>query len=195
MRAVLSGSDYPRTLLASVIRRIRADHDINARRAAIIAAVLRRNFKEKIPMSLDRSNPDPAYRLGRLFAAYAYAEHSYAKRSATLRDKYLAGASANPAGIFPLLMRGYENNRSALLKQQDEKRAYGIKAEKEVAQILDLMDGALGFPKSLNLEEQGKFFIGFYHQWNAFFTTPETAAEAAANPDDTSPAEQEGANQ
>ncbi len=197
MQAVLSGAPYPLTLLSAVIGRIRADHDINAHRTAIIAAVLRRNFskkfKEKIPMSLDRNNPDPAYCLGRLFAAYTYAEHSYTKRSATLRDKYLAGASANPAGIFPLLMRGYEHNRSALLKASDERKSYGIKADKAISEIVELLDGASDLPKSLNLAEQGRFFIGFYHQWNAFFEKPEKAAEAAA--DATNITETEGTDQ
>ncbi len=189
MQAVLAGTPYPRTLLAGVITRIRADHDVNARRTAIIAAVLRRNFKEDIPMSLDRDNPDPAYCLGRLFAAYAYAEHSYAKRSATLRDKYIAGASASPGGVFPLLMRGYENNRSALLKASDERRNYGIKADKAVAEIIELLDGTTNLPKALNLEGQGRFFIGFYHQWNAFFEKPDKAAQAAADSEDLTEAE------
>ncbi len=193
MQAVLTGGLYPHTLLAAVIARIRADQNINGRRVAIIAAVLRRNFKEVIPMSLDRNNSDPAYLLGRLFAAYAYAEHSNTKRSATLRDKYLAGASASPAGIFPLLMRGYENNRSSLLKAQDQRKGYGIKADKAVSEILEHLDGGADLPKSLNLEGQGRFFIGFYHQWNAFFEKPEEAAEAAAESNDST--EPEGAAQ
>ncbi len=193
MQAVLTGTPYPRTLLAATIARIRADHDINARRIALIAAVLRRNFKEKVPMSLDRNNADPAYCLGRLFAAYAYAEHSYTKRSATLRDKYMAGASASPAGIFPLLMRGYENNRSALLKSGDKRRNFGVKADKAVSEIIELLDGAANLPRSLNLEAQGRFFVGFYHQWNAFFEKPDEAAEAAAENNDLT--ESEGASQ
>jgi hypothetical protein len=31
---------------------------------------------------------------------------------------------------------------------------------------------------------QGRFFIGFYHQWNAFFEKPELATEAAAETGD-----------
>lgn len=189
MSAVLGGTRYPHTLFAAAIARIRADHDINPRRVAIIAATLRRNFKEKVPMSLARTNPDPAYCLGRLFAAYTYAEHSYTKRSATLRDKYMAGASATPAGIFPLLMKGYENNRSALLKTSDRRKEFGKRADRAVSEIIELLDGATDLPKSLNLEGQGRFFIGFYHQWNAFFDNPDKAAEAATEATDTTETE------
>ena len=65
MRAVLAGTPYPRTLLSGVINRMRADGDINGQRAAICRAVINRNTnQEEIPMSLDRDNPNPAYRLG-----------------------------------------------------------------------------------------------------------------------------------
>ncbi len=181
MRAVLTGSPLPRTLLSAVIRRIRADGDINAKRAAICKAVINRTSlkEEEIPVSLDIENTNPAYCLGRLFAAYAYAEESYTKRSATLRDKYIAGASANPARVFPILMRGYEHNRASLHKAQDKRKGYGIKAEKAVESILELLDGTKDFPTSLTLMEQGKFFVGFYHQTSSFYEKPDDAAKAA----------------
>ncbi|MGP9792039.1 type I-C CRISPR-associated protein Cas8c/Csd1 [Roseinatronobacter sp. NSM] len=183
MRAVLTGQPLPRMLLSAVIGRIRADGDINGRRAAICKAVINRVSKQEgIPVSLDPDNTNPAYCLGRLFAAYAYAEQSYAKRNATIRDKYLAGASANPARVFPLLMRGYEHNRSGLMKVTDQRRGSGVKADRAVSAILELLDGAQDLPMSLNMDDQGKFFVGFYHQWNAFFQKPEEAADAAADP-------------
>jgi len=181
MRAVLTGQPLPRMLLSAVIGRIRADGQINGRRAAICKAVVNRiSAQEEIPVSLDPHLQDIPYSLGRLFAAYAYAEKSYADRTSTIRDKYLAGASANPRRVFPLLMRGYEHNRSGLLKASDQRRGSGVKADKAVASIVELLDGPDNFPPSLSLEEQGRFFVGFYHQWNAFFEKPEAAAEAAA---------------
>lgn len=183
MRSVLTGQPLPRSLLAGVIARIRADGEIGGRRAAICRAVINRHStKEEIPVSLDPDSANTAYNLGRLFAAYTYAEKSHADRGATLRDKYLGGASATPARVFPMLMRGYEHNRSALLKASDQRRGYGVKADRAVAQILQRLEGAQDLPLSLNMDEQGKFFVGFYHQWNAFFEKPEDAAEAAADP-------------
>ena len=180
MRSVLNGQPLPRTLLSATIGRVRTDGDLSGRRAAICKAVINRTTKEEIPVSLDPNSDNLAYNLGRLFAAYTYAEKSYAERGATLRDKYLSGASANPARVFPLLMRGYEHNRSGLLKAADQRRGSGIKADRAVAQILESLNGAQDLPASLNMDEQGRFFVGFYHQWNAFFEKVEAAADAAA---------------
>lgn len=181
MRAVLTGGAYPRLLLSAVIGRIRADGEINGRRAAICKAYVKRNLDEgEDLMSLDRASKDVPYCLGRLFAAYAYAEQSYAKRQSTIRDKYLAGASANPARVFPLLMRGYEHNRSGLLKSPDKRKGAGVNADKAVSEILERLNVETGLPASLTLENQARFFVGFYHQFSSFFASPEKAAEAAA---------------
>lgn len=191
MRAVLTGAPYPRTLLTAVIGRIRADREDadrpleqrgrDGRRAAIIRAVLVRTNEEEVPMALDEGARDVAYLLGRLFGAYVYAEKSYQDRGATLRDKYMGSASATPARVFPVLMRGYEHNLSSLKKAGGNKAGAGVKADKAVAAILaalpgDEAEGAL--PAALPLEDQGRFFIGFYHQHSAFYAKPEEAAEA-----------------
>ena len=161
MRAVLSGAPYPQTLLSGVITRIRADHDINPHRVAIIAAVLRRNFKEDIPMSLDRSNPDPAYRLGRLFAVLEkIQEKALPGLNATIKDRYFAAAMATPARIFPLLVRNAMHHLSKLRK--DGKGGLARWFESEMGEIWSDLEPRL--PRSLNLEAQGRFVAGYYHQ-------------------------------
>jgi len=184
MRAVLTGADYPRMLLSGVIGRLRVegtpgDRNSDGRRAAIIRAVLTRNTIKEVPMALDETSEDTAYVLGRLFAAFTYAERSNADRGATIRDKYMGGASATPARIFPVLMRGYENNRNALAKAGGNKAGSGVKAEKAVAAILAMLPGGGDLPASLALEDQGRFFVGFYHQLSAFYTKAEDAAAPA----------------
>ena len=180
MRAVLMGADYPRTLLSGVIGRLRVegtppDRYSDGRRAAIIRAVLTRNTSQEVPMALDDTCKDPAYVLGRLFGAFTYAERSFADRGATIRDKYMGGASATPARIFPVLMKGYEHNRAGLAKAGGQKVGAGIKAEKAVAAILALLPGSGDLPTTLPLEDQGRFFVGFYHQISAFYAKPEDA--------------------
>jgi hypothetical protein len=76
MRAILSGLPYPETLLMSAIRRIRAEREVNYPRAALIKACINRKtrrdnpaLKEELHVSLDLSNTNVGYRLGRLFAA------------------------------------------------------------------------------------------------------------------------------
>src|SRR6202035_4372600 len=58
LRAILAGSPYPLTLLATVLMRLRADKDVNALRVAILKAVLLSRGKE-VPVSLDPENNDP----------------------------------------------------------------------------------------------------------------------------------------
>lgn len=172
MRSILTGGRYPRSLLAAVVGRLRADKDLNAMRAAICRAVLARECrlqpgKEGAPVTLDEHSNDIAYNLGRLFAAYAYAEKSVAARNATIRDKYVGAASATPLRVFPVLMRGYEHNRAALAKAGGHKKGSGVKADRAVGRIVGLLPPDL--PRALGLEDQARFFVGYYHQEQAFY--------------------------
>ncbi|MEM7724016.1 MAG: type I-C CRISPR-associated protein Cas8c/Csd1 [Pseudomonadota bacterium] len=184
MRAILTGGRYPATWLSAVMGRIRVEGEpdrarngnVDGRRAAMIAAVLRRNYEREVPMALDETARDAAYLLGRLFGAYAYAEKSYQERGAGLRQKYLGAASATPARVFPVLMRGYEHNLSSLRKAGGAKTGAGVKADRAVVAIMDGLDGEM--PATLPLEAQGRFFIGFYHQTSAFYAKAEDAVEA-----------------
>jgi CRISPR-associated protein Csd1 len=176
-RAILTGSKYPRTLFTSVIGRMRTDKTINAARAGLCKAIINRDIEktnrpeqEKIPVALDPESTDPAYNLGRLFATYEYAESAVAKRNATIRDKFIGAASATPRRVFPLLMRGYEHNASALNKGDGNQRGSAVKASKVVGQILERFNGGEDFPTSLALEHQGRFFVGYYHQNRALYT-------------------------
>lgn len=182
MRAILTGGRFPATLLTAILARLRVEGEpdfkkygnMDGRRAAMIRAVIVRNFKWEVPMALDEANTNPAYLLGRLFGAYSYAETSYQDRGASLRQKYLAAASATPARVFPILMRGYEHNHDSLRKAGGSKAGAGVRADKAVAQVLSHLP-ADGLPASLPLEAQGLFFIGFYHQISAFYTKAEDA--------------------
>ena len=173
MRAILTGGRYPRSLLAAVVGRIRADKEVNPNRVAICRAVLARDCRlqpgeEGVPpVTLHEDSNDIAYNLGRLFAAYTYTERSVAQRNASIRDKYVGAASATPLRVFPVLMRGYEHNRSALAKGGGRKAASGVRAEKAVGRIVGRLPSEL--PRSLGLEEQARFFIGYYHQEQAFY--------------------------
>lgn len=181
MRAILTGGRYPATWLTAVMGRVRVEGEqdakagkVDGRRAAAIAAVLRRNHQQEVPMALDKRARDAAYLRGRLIGAYTYAEKSYQERGAGLRQKYMGVASATPARVFPVLVRGYEHNLASLHKADGMKARAGVKADRAVAAIIDVLDGAL--PATVPLEAQGRFFIGFYHQISAFYARAEDAA-------------------
>jgi CRISPR-associated protein Csd1 len=166
MRAILSDLPYPATLLQAAIRRIRAEHEVNYPRAALIKACINRNSgKEELKVSLDESNTNQAYRLGRLFAVLERAqERANPGINATIRDRYYSSASATPSTAFPILMRLKNHHISKL-----ENRGEAVNLEKLIGSIADGISST-GFPHQLSLEDQGRFAIGYYHQRQAFFT-------------------------
>jgi len=184
MRSILTGRPYPNTLMSAIIIRIRADGQVRGLRAAIIKACIVRKMrigsrlpKENYLVSLDTNSDCVAYNLGRLFAAFTYAEKSFAERNATIRDKYMGAASTAPRRTFPILMRGYEHNRSGLAKAQGRKPVAGVRADQAVTAIVDRLDGGEAIPTTLSLEDQGKFFIGYYHQERNFYAKSEHGAD------------------
>lgn len=178
-RAVLAGTPYPRTWLANAIMRLRAGDDpATGWHAAVIRGVLQRLTQEGAPVSLDKEETNPAYRLGRLFAVLEAAQYNALGRvNATIRDRYFGAASATPANVFPLLLRGGQNHLAVLRK---EGKSGGI--ERDLEEIVGGLDTQL--PRSLKLEDQGRFAIGYYHQRAARFVKKDTAT--------TDPIDQEG---
>ena len=166
MPAVLGGGRYPRSLLAAVIGRMRADKNVTGMRAAICKACLARDHrlgfeKEDVPVALSREETNPGYRLGRLFAVYESLQRAALGRvNATIKDRYFGAASATPASVFPLLERNSANHLASLRKGEKGGLAYWF--DGEIDEILAGMDTA--FPRSLRLEDQGRFAIGYHHQ-------------------------------
>lgn len=173
MRAILTGAPYPLSLLASVITRLRADHDVNTLRVAILKSVLIRNFRVEAPVSLDPDFKDPGYLLGRLFAVYEQIQVAALGPgvNATIKDKFYGAASAQPRKVFHILDAGSANHLSKVGKQNPGRR---INLEKNVAQIMDLMEpGNDPYPASLPDKSQALFALGYYHQRNEFFRKAE----------------------
>lgn len=160
--SIVAGHRYPEGLFATVMRRIAADREVNYGRACVIKGCLVRNLGLEVPMSLDTSRPEPAYRLGRLFAALEKTQQdALGQVNATIRDRFYASASATPSTVFPRLLRTYQHHLAKL----DGGRK--VNREKLVQEIL----APLGdIPAHLRLSEQGLFALGYYHQMNAFFT-------------------------
>lgn len=177
MRSILTGTAFPLTLMASVLTRIRADGEINAERAAILKAVLIRNFNSKeAPVALDPDNRNRGYLLGRLFAVYEHIQTAAlgSRVNSTIKDKFYGSASAQPRKVFHFLESGSANHLSKVGKQ---KPGYKVKLEKQVAAIMDLMaPGTDPFPTSLPAEDQALFGLGYYHQRNDFFKKTEAPA-------------------
>lgn len=173
-RAILTGQRYPQSLLGNLVMRFRADGHISPLRVAVCKAVLSRNARlqssdisqgEKL-MSLDPSNTDPGYLLGRLFSTLENLQRAAlgAQVNAPIRDRYYGAASATPASIFPVLLRNAQNHMSRLRK---DKGGFAVTLEKEIGGIVDALPVTL--PRSLGIEAQGRFAIGYYHQTQSRF--------------------------
>lgn len=113
-------------------------------------------------MSLDRSNPNVAYRLGRLFAVLEkIQEEANPGINATIRDRYYGAASSMPVVVFPQLLK-LKNYHMAKLTNPGRK----VNLEKEIGEI---MDGITIIPSIMSLDQQAHFAVGYYHQMQAFY--------------------------
>ena len=166
--AIFTGSRYPDALYTAVIRRIGADATLNYARACVITGFLRRNLKKDVSMSLDLARTDPAYRLGRLFAALEKTQKDALGESLnkTIRDSFYSAASATPGSVFPRLLRTYQHHLAKL------EGGHRVNREKLIQEIL----APLGtFSAHLDLSDQGLFAIGYYHQTRDFYTKRDNA--------------------
>ncbi len=173
MRAILEGLPYPATLMQSVVRRIKVEHEITHIRAALIKACINRNCRfqkktqqEELAVSLDPNNLNIGYRLGRLFSVLEkIQEEANPGINATIRDRYYAAASSAPVTVYGRLMTLKNHHLSKL-----ENIGRRVNLERLVGEIVD---GIMDFPAHLSLDDQGRFAVGYYHQRQNFFATKE----------------------
>lgn len=171
MRSILEGTPYPQTLLQAALRRIRSDTKDRVKpvRAALIKAYLNRyihahpNTGEKeIHMALDTEQPSIGYQLGRLFATLErIQEEGNPGLNTTIRERYYGAACSSPVTVFGTLMR-LKNHHLAKI----ENKGRVVNLERLLGEIMSHLDD---FPAHLDLHEQGKFAIGYYHQQQDFF--------------------------
>jgi CRISPR-associated protein Csd1 len=163
VKSIFQGLPYPYTLFAGCIRRIRAEQSIKIIRAAIIKAYLNRldNKEQKIKVMLDKENRNQGYLCGRLFAVLEKIQEE-ANNQHSIRERYMNSASATPAIVFPTILN--------LSSHHSEKLSEGrnVWFEKLKQEIVDKIS-ANGFPAHLDLQDQGRFFVGYYHQRQDFF--------------------------
>lgn len=177
MRAIFSGLPYPKTLLMSALRRIRAEREVSYPRVALIKACINRTARQKnlaedsapeeeLLVSLDLTNTNIGYRLGRLFAALEKVqEEASPGLNATIRDRFYGAASSTPVTVFSNLLK---LNKHHLAKIENRGRA--VNMEKLIGEIVDAFNGDPGFVAHLSVSDQGRFAIGYYHQKQAFYT-------------------------
>ena len=173
VKSIFEGLPYPQTLFASCIRRIRAEsgekdkNAVHITRAAIIKAYLNRiSNDQRIQIMLDKDNTNQGYLCGRLFAVLDKIQEE-ANNQHSIRERYMNSASSTPAAVFSPILN-LSNHHAENLKNEGRK----IFFERLKQEIISKID-AEGFKTQLDLQDQGRFFIGYYHQRQEFFTKNE----------------------
>lgn len=165
VKSIFQGLPYPASLFQACIRRIRAEQSVNIGRAAIIKAYLNRlndnNNNKKLDIMLDKENQNQGYLCGRLFAVLDKIQED-ANNIHSIRERYMNSASATPAMIFATILNLSTHHQEKL---NEGKQVFYEKLKQEIISKLD----ANGFPAHLDLQDQGRFFVGYYHQRQAFF--------------------------
>ena len=165
VKSIFQGLPYPQTLYSACVRRIRAEQKLTIARAAIIKAYLNRqnNNNKTIDIMLDKDNNNQGYLCGRLFAVLDKIQED-ANKISSIRERYMNAASSTPSAVFATILNLSVHHSEKL---EEGRRIYFEKLKQE---ILDKVS-ADGFPTHLDLQDQGRFFVGYYHQRQDFFTS------------------------
>jgi CRISPR-associated protein Csd1 len=118
-------------------------------------------------VSLDKDQPSIGYQLGRLFATLAkIQEEAQGSLNASIKERFYGAACASPVTVFANLLR-LKNHHLAKFSNPGRK----VYFEKLLGEV---MSHFFDFPAHLDLHEQGRFAIGYYHQWQDFFVKNES---------------------
>ena len=180
--SALRGTPLPQTALVAALRRQQIetrklgdkfDPKLNPARLALIKACLIRsqnvsNHNNHQPTQtmtecLNPESRDPAYLCGRLFAVFAELQGAALQNvNAGVVERYYASASVTPALVMGRLFRNAQFHSAKAEGEGGWKKGKAINAQKE----LETITCALGdqFPATLDLEGQGRFALGYYHQ-------------------------------
>lgn len=172
MRSILSDTPYPQALYNHVMLRVKADQDdkdkhiykITAEKAAIIKACLLKNFPkgETITVALNEESTNTAYVLGRLFSVLEQIqEEANPNINSTIKDRFFNSAAATPGWVFPILLKMANHH----LRKLNDRKGLKISLEKLLTELEGKIEmNGQPIPTRMNLNDQGLFILGYYHQ-------------------------------
>lgn len=164
IRLAFRGDPLPQDLLYLAVRRNRASQNVTHERAMLIKMTLLSQpdvatGEENRMTELDPASTDPAYLCGRLLAVLDRIQAlAIGNPNASIVDKFYGSASSAPASVFGTLMHGAQAHMGKL--QRDRGGAHHLLE----LQLESILTPLRSFPKTLTLEQQGLFALGFYHQ-------------------------------
>ena len=159
-RAALLGEPLPLSIAYLAVQRGRAERRVTRPHAALIKLVLASQdptLPEDHMTRLAANHPAPAYHCGRLLAVLESVQRQAIDNiNATVVDRYYGAASATPATVFGMLLRAATSAHLPKLAGAARNALHN-----RVTEICDQIDA---FPKTLTLQQQALFSLGFYHQ-------------------------------
>lgn len=165
MNAIITGGKYPLTLYNAILTRIRAGEGVNQTKAAVIKAVLIKNYNSEVAtVALNKDSINIPYTLGRLFYVLEYLQEQV-NGSATIRQRYFSSACSNPGNVFPTLL--------SLSMHHTDKLDNSAWFEKQKSDLIGRLEAKNPFPSILSLQQQGEFIVGYYHQQQNRYTKKE----------------------
>jgi len=161
-RAAISGGLIPAATLAQAVTRTRIDiiHDTpasHARMALIKAYLIRNQGDDNMKPYMNPDHPHPAYHCGRAIALFARLQRAaLGDVGAGVVQRYYTAASQTPGLILGRLATNAKNHLSKL----DGGLAWWY--ENQLAGIMSSIGDFV--PRTLTLEEQSLFALGYYQQ-------------------------------
>lgn len=173
LNSILTGLPLSYALLVTVIARIGAEQGVSYPRAALLKMWLNRYNRsqhinsvnqtgEEITMSLDQNNAQLGYRLGRLFSVLEKIQEE--GKGGAIRERFYRAASSTPLVIFPHLF-SLKNYHLAKIENPGRQ----INFEKMIGDIMSKIP--VDLPTILDIKDQARFAIGYYHQRQHFFAS------------------------
>ena len=172
LESIIKGLPYAPALQMACLERIHHDHTskypVTELRAALLKAYINRKHRKnpqikQLTMALDKSNSNPAYLAGRLFALLErIQEKAIPGVKANITDRYFRTASATPGIIFGRLL---QLSAFHLSKIKKEHGGLGFYFDRQIQEVLELLPGGqASFDKFFTLDQQSIFAVGYYHQ-------------------------------
>ena len=204
-RAALEGTAPAVSLLTPILNQLHSKlvRDENYQplydqsRFALLKLILNRNRKKttmEIKPALTADTDDPAYNCGRLLSVFNETQkkaHEYGLKGATVSEKYFGTASTSPAYVFPYLVKLNRHHLQKIGKSAKyaggerflEEAIFSILARLGQTEEMRRNKTAPAFPRTLDLQAQGRFALGFYQQ----MASDAAARQARRKNNDTTP--------
>ncbi len=160
----LRGEAIPRDAMAQALARVKVDivknEPFNHARMGLLKAYHIRNGGTGMEAYLNPNHPSPAYHCGRLMAVLASLQRAALPNvEAGIVQRFYAAASATPALVLGRIVRTAQFHIDKLRADSPGLAAW---YESRIAEIMSAIGDTM--PRTLSLEEQSLFALGYYQQ-------------------------------